>query len=107
MDKKLISIANDFSRFPAGRYYADGPYTGQKFREEFLVPAFKNADHVIVNIDDTLGYGSSFLEEAFGGLIREHNMSYEDIKAKLEIIGTVETYKNRIWTYLMNARPKK
>lgn len=103
MDKKLISIAKDFSKFPAGRYYDDGPFPGQKFREEFLIPAFKTSNKIVVDLDGTLGYGSSFLEEAFGGLIRVHHLTLKEIKDKLTIIGTVETYKNRAWGYIEKA----
>ena len=39
-----INLGKQFGRYPAGRYLADGPYNGQKFREEFLIPALKGAD---------------------------------------------------------------
>jgi len=71
MSNKTINVAEDFSRYPAGRYYDDGPYSGQKFREEYLVPVITNNEKAIINLDGVRGYGSSFLEEAFGGLVRE------------------------------------
>ena len=37
-----IRIASDFSRFPAGRYTTDGPYSGQGFLESNLIPALQN-----------------------------------------------------------------
>jgi hypothetical protein len=67
---KTIDIGKDFSRYPAGRYTSDGPFSGESFRLKFLVPALDNNEKVIVLLDDTAGYGSSFLEEAFGGLVR-------------------------------------
>ena len=42
MEKKIINIRRDFSRYPAGRYIGDGPYNGQRFREDFLIPALKD-----------------------------------------------------------------
>ena len=66
----MISIARDFSRSPAGRYISDGPNSGERFRSEFLLPAIKAGQHVNVELDGTRGLGSSFLEEAFGGLQR-------------------------------------
>ncbi len=76
-----INIARDFSRLPAGRFRADGPYSGERFREELLrKPLDSGADLVIV-FDGARGYGSSFLEEAFGGLVRERVLtSPSDIK---------------------------
>lgn len=65
-----IRIASDFSRFPAGRYTTDGPYSGQGFLENNLIPALQNNGSVKIVLDGTMGYGSSFLEEAFGGLVR-------------------------------------
>jgi hypothetical protein len=103
-----ISIAKDFSDVPSGRYYADGDWTGQKFREDFLIPELKKADKnnpLIVNINDTEGYGSSFLEEAFGGLVRESIFSKEDINNLLEIEAnsTYDIYKNIILSYIDEA----
>lgn len=65
-----IVIARDFSRFPAGRFNEDGPYSGQAFREKKLILALRAGKRFIINLDGTAGYGSSFLEEAFGGLVR-------------------------------------
>ena len=71
MGNKVINIERDFSRYPAGRYLNDGPYSGQAFREKFLVPALsEKTEKVIIELDGARGYGSSFLEEAFGGLVR-------------------------------------
>lgn len=65
-----INIARQFGRYPAGRYYTDGKYSGERFREEFLLPALKAGGDVVVELDGVRGYGSSFLEEVFGGAVR-------------------------------------
>lgn len=70
MDETVINIARDFSRAPAGRFISDGPNSGERFREQFLVPALSGGTAVVLEMDGTRGYGSSFLEEAFGGLVR-------------------------------------
>lgn len=68
----MINIARDFGRYPAGRYLADGPYSGQAFREKILVPALRSTDEIVdIEFDGARGLASSFLEEAFGGLVRE------------------------------------
>lgn len=72
MANKVINIEHDFSRYPAGRYESDGPYNGQTFREKILVPALSGkTGKVLIELDGARGYGSSFLEEAFGGLVRD------------------------------------
>lgn len=100
---KLISISKEFSEFPAGRFIEDGPFSGERFRDELLAPALNEFDQVTVNIDGTLGFGSSFLEEAFGGLIRVHKFSVNELNSKLIIVGSMETYKRRIWSYIQSA----
>ncbi|EDW2054882.1 STAS-like domain-containing protein [Salmonella enterica subsp. enterica] len=64
----IISI-KDFSRYPGPRYIRLGDFSGELFRSSVLMPALAN-DDVTVNFDGVYGYGSSFLEEAFGGLVR-------------------------------------
>jgi hypothetical protein len=70
-----INIAKDFSATPGARYKADGPSSGEKFREDLLEKHFldPNDDSVItIILDGTEGYATSFLEEAFGGLARKY-----------------------------------
>lgn len=76
-----INIANDYTKSPGGRYIIEGEYSGEDFRERILLPAFEkcqsNDEELIINLDGGYGYGSSFLEEAFGGLARKtknHNI---------------------------------
>jgi len=77
-----INIARQFSRFPAGRYRADGPYSGEEFRERLLRPALQNGADLIIDLDGTVGFGSSFLEEAFGGLARA-GFSREELRRRI------------------------
>ena len=104
--KKIIVISKDFSRSPSGRHYTDGSFSGQRFREEFLVPALKNGK-VEVNLDGVLTLGSSFLDEAFGGLVREAGLSIPEIKEKLTITGRLETFTNKAWSHITDPKNKK
>lgn len=70
MTQSVVNVARDFSRYPAGRYLEDGPANGQAFRDKFLIPALKESRVIRIELDGTRGYGSSFLEEAFGGAVR-------------------------------------
>jgi hypothetical protein len=102
-----IFVATDFSKFPAGRFYSDGEFSGQRFREEFLLPALRSSDNVKVILAGTKSYGSSFLEEAFGGLVRYGYFTSEQLAHQLEIeAGGVQydIYKRRAEQYIRNAK---
>ncbi|MBB1317500.1 STAS-like domain-containing protein [Shewanella sp. SR43-4] len=66
------NIGLQFSDTPAGRYFDDGDYTGEHFRENVLKDLVNNLqenEKLIITIDDVEGFGSSFLDEAFGGMV--------------------------------------
>ena len=87
MTSRDIIIADEFSKYPAGRFTADGPYSGADFRDNILAPALQDEelDKVVVVFDGVAGFGSSFLEEAFGGLAREHKMERSLLDRKLQL----------------------
>lgn len=62
----------DFTEYPGPRYDGQGPESGEKFYVEKLNPAFvkcfKENKKLVVNLDGTAGFASSFLDEAFGQL---------------------------------------
>lgn len=105
MDKKMIDVAREFSRYPAGRYHSDGPYNGQKFREEFLLPWLRDgATTIVVDLSNARGLGSSFLEEAFGGLVRV-GVPRDQLRRRLEIITSDDSLTEEIWAYIDEASP--
>ena len=91
MNNHYISIADNFSQVPAGRYLVDGPYSGEYFRDAFLLPALRSANTnrttLTVNLDNTEGLGSSFLDEAFGGLVREHGYEPKELIKTIKLEG--------------------
>lgn len=99
----VINVGRQFSRFPAGRFRADGPWSGERFRDEVLAPALKGGTRVIVELDDTLGYGSSFLEEAFGGLVRTGVISSEELTRRIELSTEDESLRLEILNYVEGA----
>lgn len=81
-------MARDFTDMPIGRYESDGQCSGEVFREKYLVPALEmyGDDVVYVNLSGIYGMGASFMCEAFGGLVREHNYDPCYLMSRLKII---------------------
>lgn len=71
----LLSISKNFSRTPGGRFRREGPYSGEEFREDLLIPYFLKAKEervkLVIDLDGCMGYPSSFIDESFGGLARQ------------------------------------
>lgn len=65
-----VSIAEDFSTVPTGRFERDGDYNGTAFRQRFILPALRAGETIIINIDGLSTYGHSFFDEAIAGLSR-------------------------------------
>lgn len=112
MGEKAISIV-DFSRNPSGRFPKDGPDNGETFRKKFLVPAFKDFDRVAIILDGASGFPSSFLDEAFGGLVRAEGLSGAELHQRLSVKcseAELDRYVPLIWRYIdrsanMNTKP--
>ncbi|HGO5823358.1 STAS-like domain-containing protein [Mannheimia sp. E30BD] len=96
----LIKIADDFSRTPYGRTDEDGPFNGKRFRIQKLKPAFETEDEVHIDFNGIAPPGSSFLHEAFGGLIRFENMTLSEVLNKLRIISSFPFYEIQIKKFL-------
>lgn len=103
MSAKLEVRIADFSRFPYGRYPKHGPFNGERFRQEWLMPAFRSEGTVSVDLSGARGLSPSFLEEAFGGLVRE-GLKPETILARLEVRGERDSsIVERIRRYVREA----
>lgn len=95
MDNLILEVTS-FSITPGSRYRNEGTksHSGQEFREEYLEPKFveaeKNKTKLIVNLDGTIGYGTSWLEEVFGGLARKYGKS--KVLSILDFISEEEPY---------------
>jgi hypothetical protein len=106
-----MSIANEFSPYPAGRDENDGKFNGTKFRRDFLLPRVREAisenKKLVISLEGMKSFGSSFLEEAFGGLIRKENIDKLSLRKILEVkvdwVGS-ERYKEAIFRYIDQAK---
>ncbi len=96
-----ISILNDYSEYPGLRHCTISEFSGEDFYHKILNRAFKQAldanEKLIVNLDGTAGYASSFLDEAFGNLVYDYAL--EIVKSRVIIISEEEpSWKEMIET---------
>lgn len=102
------SIAKEYTKTPGVR---TGLFSGEDFRQKILIELLQNLDDdelLTIDLDGGFGYSSSFLEEAFGGLIRENKFKKEYLLKKIKIVSNDE--KNLIddvKKYILDAVPKK
>ncbi len=101
MKNVTINVAAEFSPHPAGRFRRHGRFTGEVFRDDLLRPALAQSDHVTIDFSDVSGLRSSFLEEAFGGLVRV-GVDAESLK-KIDIVSDDPSHQVEILEYISKA----
>lgn len=104
-----VAVAKDFDRYPGGRYPRHGKGNGEDFRKRHLLPHLEKNEAVEVILDDAAGFPASFLEEAFGGLVR-HGLSLSTLKALLVITAESaenEVYRDEAWQYIEEAASRE
>lgn len=98
-----LKISKEFSETLGGRFKSDGEYSGEEFYESLLKPRFLNVlntdDVLIINLDGTYGYPSSFIDQSFGELSRVYGE--KEVLKKLEFIsndqpGLIKIIKDNI-----------
>lgn len=100
-----ISVARDYTPHPGPRYERQGKFSGERFRK-MLVDALKKAQRLVVDLDGTSGFGSSFLDEAFGGLVRYEGMSREEVRSRVIVKSAMdETYAAEVKEAVDLAEP--
>lgn len=108
-----LSIADEFSRTPGPRTRAEGANSAEEFLDRVLLRRFDEAiaaDWVLlVDLDGGYGYGTSFLEEAFGGLARRRGI--REVLEHVDFKSDEEPYlRDDVFTYIKEAltgTPKK
>ncbi len=96
---KIISVAKDYTLYPGPRLAKTGKWSGEDFRESVLIPALREGVPFILDLDGVAGYPPSFLEEAFGGLIR-CGFSIAEIDALMTIQCHRRARKDEIRMYM-------
>lgn len=100
-----ICVSKDYSETLGARNISDGDYSGEDFRENFLIPRFETAlehkEKLIIDLDGGYGNPVSFLEEAFGGLSRKYGA--DKVLGVLEFISNDEpSLVEEIMEYIKN-----
>jgi hypothetical protein len=98
-----INVSTDFTRFPSGRFKKNGSTSGEAFREQFLEKPISDGQKIVVVLDGTVGYGSSFLEEAFGGLVRKLKVSADRVLSLLDFQASDTSLVDEIKQYVRDA----
>lgn len=108
-----INIGKDFNDHPIGRFYSDGEGSGEQFREEVLLKTLKGlraGEKINIILDDGVeGYGSSFLVEAFAGLVKFGHIKKNDLLDILTFTYKDEDfsfYEEKIYQYIEQAKYK-
>jgi hypothetical protein len=96
---RQINVARDFTTRPAGRLRAHGPGSGEQFREEHLIPALREAHFVMIQMDGTMGYGSSWLKAVFSHLGAE-GFDGQDLLQRIHIASFDRSITLEIKQYL-------
>ncbi|MGL1921960.1 MAG: STAS-like domain-containing protein [Hyphomicrobiales bacterium] len=92
----LIDFAKDYSPYPGPRHEELGPFSAERFRDEFLVPNLKNGLTIVIDVKGMLGgFGSSFLDEAFIQL-KDYGVSADFAESHIVIKGPFEKFKKDI-----------
>lgn len=94
----------DFTKYPGGRYKRISKFSGEEYRDDILLPALKNNDMVVVEMDGVAGYGSSFLDELFGGVVRKMKWhSINDFDAHIQLHSKDRTFIDEVRGYVNEA----
>lgn len=104
---RYINVAKEFSLTPFGRDHFDGPNNGTRFRQEKLLPELKNStldEQLTVDFNGiSLAVGSSFFEEAFGGLVRINHLDKNELLKRLKIVSKTPIYEMQIKKFITEA----
>ncbi|MBP8018407.1 MAG: STAS-like domain-containing protein [Hylemonella sp.] len=106
-DTVRVNVSTQFTKLPGLRYIRLGRFSGEEFRQRFLIEPLRQGRSVIVELDGVRGYGSSFLEEAFGGTVRELGLSTEDALQRLKVETIVESWRLDVDEYIRTAKSKQ
>jgi hypothetical protein len=110
-NKYYLNVAAEFTDNPGPRSPAEGDFSGEEFLNKHLVIKFKEAvdagDVLFIDLDDTEGYATSFLESTFGGLVRDYGYDPETVLKHIKLKSEDEPFLiDEIELYIKEAKNK-
>ena len=90
MSETVFSIARDFSPNPGPRFIRQGAHSGEALRRQLVKKLRSIGGKLRIDLDGTKGMGSSFLDEAFGGLVRSDGMDSAQLLQRLDLRSNAE-----------------
>jgi hypothetical protein len=98
---KIVEVDPDFA-YQGPRFKSLGENSGELFKEKYLIPWLKNMpEKGIIDFANTIIYMPSFLEEAFGGAVREG--FFKQLK-NVDFINIEKDYKDDLKKYIRDAK---
>ncbi len=109
--KSDFFIAKEFGKTPSARIEEEGKLSGRELRN-ILIPMIRQSlsdgQRFTIDMDGTAGYGTSFLEEVFGGLIRIAGFSLHDLEMCLIIKSNEDPdLVDEVWEDIRDAEEEK
>lgn len=105
--EKVINVKNDFSQYPFGRSSNDGPNSGERFRNEMLLPVWDQYNKFVIDFSGFQSSpGSSFLSSAFVELITRCDKPYQEVKQKIVILPKDSVYPAAVESLLEQIKVK-
>lgn len=91
----IFRIANDFHKRPSGRYKTDGEYSAEHLRK-IIIDKLKSSDEkLFINISGLSMFSSPFIDECFGGMIRNNLICKDELLQQIEFISDEYSDKDK------------
>lgn len=97
----IIRVA-DFTTLPGARYRSDGDNSADAFFEECILPVLeKSSVALAIDLDNTMGYASSFISQ-LAQRIFEFLHSSREVKRRIILISNDDpTQKDAFWNEIV------
>ncbi len=94
------NFIEQFTKYPGPRFIRLGKYSGEQFREEVLKPIFENDESIDIDGTGVLGFGPSFLDEAFSPIACKYGLEIFKEKVKFHSDNDTKLYE-KMMSYVL------